>query len=333
MRATALGLAALLLIAACSTGTDEAPDTEARREAVEALATGLWAPAHAALAENAGELESAVAAACEAEDAESLEAAREAWIATSDQWAAMRAIRFGPVRDLRLDGTMRFEIDPEKIDRLVTEQPDVERLRNVGSDVKGLDAIEHLLFADAPIDAASCRYAAGVATLVREAADEMAAAWETYPAELAEMPAQEGLDLAVNELIFALRELEMDHLAPAAGMSAPGDSDELEGRSVRGARVAAALAAGAGEAYVGPEDGSIATLVNAASAGADGRVSAALDELITILDEAPDSWSDLEPADVERALGLAGVARTALATEVASLLGVTISLGDSDGDS
>jgi Imelysin len=333
MRALPLCLAVLLLTAACSAGTDAAPDAEARRGAVDALATGLWAPAHAELASRAVALESAITWACEAEDATALEAVREAWVATSDQWASMRAVRFGPVRDLRLDGTMRFEIDAEKIDRLATELPDVERLRNVGADVKGLDAIEHLLFADAPIDAASCRYAAGVATLVREAADEMAAAWEAYPAELAEMPAQDGIDMAVNELIFALRELEMDHLAPAAGLSAPDDADEVEGRSRRGARVATALATGARDAYLGMDDGSIAALVIAASAEADGRLRTALDELATILDGLPDSWPDADPAAVGRALELAGEARTALATEVASLLGVTISLGDSDGDS
>jgi Imelysin len=335
IRALVVVLAAGL--AACGSADPSASPSDAgpeRRAAVDALAAEVWAPAYAAFAESSAAMVDAVGAACAGPSAASLEAARAAWAETSERWLEKRPLRFGPVRTERLAGAILFAIDAEKIDRLVTEERDPSLLGTRAADVKGLAAIEYLLHgADHPIDPMACAYAEEAARLVAAPAADLAGAWETYPAELAAMPAQEVLDLAINELIFALRELEMQRLAPAAGLVAPGSDDDVEGAAERGAAEAAALARGARIAYEGGPSGGIASLVAALSSDADGRFRQQLQTAETALGSGDPSFATADPATLQEALEAAGAARTTLATEISSLLGVTLMLGDSDGDS
>jgi hypothetical protein len=77
----------------------------------------------------------------------------------------------------------------------------------------------------------------------------------------------------------------------------------------------------------------VGELVAAASVGTDERIRTRLDRAEAALAALPADLDDASDREVRRASARARALGTVLISEVASLLGVTLGLGDADGDS
>ena len=217
-----------------------------------ALATGLRAPAPA-LVENAGELDPP--AACDAMDVEwSRQPRRDPDVGPVGR--CVPPLRSGPRSPPGRHDAVR--------DRSGEDRPASRPPRDAPQRPRK-DWLRHTCSSPTLRRRASCRYPPASRRRPR-AADEMLRPGD-YPADSPDS-AQEGLAGRQRADLRAARARD--------GSSRPCGREVCPRRLRRArapisppSRVAAALAGGAGEAYVGPEDGSIATLVNAASAEAD----------------------------------------------------------------
>ena len=103
-----------------------------------------------------------------------------AWVDAWRAWNRTKAFRFGPLTDSRAVSDIGFMVDTEKIDAVIDGSeaarcPAVHRgvaSGAAGADVRGLAAVEHVLFQRDPTEPDPCSYAAAAAALV---ADETAA--------------------------------------------------------------------------------------------------------------------------------------------------------------
>jgi predicted lipoprotein len=232
-----------------------------------------------------------------------------------------------------------------------------------GADLRGLRAVEQLLFIPTEVGeltARECAYAASAAELAADAADELVAAWvdgvdgEAPAVDQLTDPGEdgmwssttEGLEDLLNSTLSALTTVVDMQLGPASGET----TDEPEPQEVDSGAAHRALgdigdelasaAAVYGDATADPPTGLSALVVDAATSTSDEAIRTDLAAAIDAVGQVPPPLFDVDGADPEspamtslvsayqHALG----ARTALGTEVASLLGLTVSFSDADGD-
>lgn len=294
-----------------------------RISVVTAAATKVIAPAYRQFATAAADLETATAA-CNAERS------RSAWRSTRE--AYMRTISaqgVGPAKEQRLLPAVDFwPADPAGIQAFVGGPGPftVETVAALGARQRGLHALEVLLFGEGFLDQRRCQVANLVSVLVRRAADGVATAW----AELA--PRFGSQDRALAELVSS---------ATAAISFVEGELLGMPYGLRRGATVNPALVRGRNTLpdAVAAMEGTSALL----EAGVTpllapdlaGRVRSALDGAQAAIEGVP---SPLELAVVNaRPKVLAGTqaskaAEQLLATEVTSVLGITLNFNPNDGD-
>ncbi len=351
-RAVRVGAAAVLVAvvaAACGGGSDSGPSAN-RREVFADLTTEVVVPLYDRLAATTADLADASAALCAGTG--SVEATKAAWDEAWEAWNTTKAFRFGPLTTLRTSNDVAFMVDTDKIDRLLAgSNPAVgppftpASLDATGLDVRGLEGAEHVLFVRDPSDPDTCAYLAATSALVAEAAGQAATAWTdgleggTPYADEVQHPggdvyadSQAVLDDFVNGMAMALSEATKE--LAAAEAAPPGERDTRGGHN--GDRVRAGIA-GAEAAYDGSLDGTdadgIGALVAAMSTDTDERVRSALTDARAAVRDLPSDLNEATPAEVERAYTKVRAASRIVRAEVASLLGVTLSLSDSDGDS
>lgn len=289
-----------MLVAACS--GEPTVTAEERERVMAALATDVYLAGYETFAEAATVLRTAIDSGCSNQN---LDAAFDAWEAASDAWLATSAYRFGPT-STRLVNAVAYPIDADKIDAAAGEVADPAEVAELGSDARGLDAIGYSLRVHG---SDACPYLAGAALRVDETAQAILEGWrgdEGYAAELStDMGSQDGVEMAINELIMAIDDLVFFRLQ--GGLDAE-----------RGEANASAVLRSIASAYRGVDGAGLSSLVAVASEDADQRVTELLDRLETT-----------PPAEAgETATEL----RTLISTEVASLLSATLLLGDGDGD-
>lgn len=306
-------------------------DADTRDEAVTALTSGVIVPAFENLESSVGELATSVDALCVAPaDQAALVAARDAWRAARVSWMTTRAFRFGPVMDLRAMSKIDFPVDPEKVSALVTgtDPLDAASLNGLGADQRGLGAVELLLFIDDDITPRECEMAASAISLISEMASEVAVAWRDEPLT----DTKEFVDGIVNGSIFALVDVGDQQLGKASGdVSGVPEFAEVDDGPAKSALddIAAILVS-----VTSVVDGGLGALTATISPDAAEKLPVELAATIAAVASVPAPMADtVDTAPLSAAYSAAQPPLRTLRAEVASLLGVTLTLGDADGDS
>ena len=349
-------LSALILSApACAGGGPSDKDV------LISLTDHVVAPAYQQAAADAVRLEQAAAELCGAPSEASLDTARQAWSTARASWLRTRALSFGPVMDRRSASLLDWSpTDTDSIDASIasaafTATADVIR-NSVSADRRGFGAMEHLLFNPDSLDSLSssppsCGYLSAVAQVNREETDALQAEWTigaelgtpykdyfTDRANLSVAPSDAGEEV-VRVQVFMIRDLVQVRLAPALGLR--GDGPDLT--AIPGNAADNGLAdlrnelLGMQKIYegAGGEELGISHLVIPLSEETDQRVREQLASAILAVDEVhgPLRTTIAERPEQVTALydRLSDVQRT-MATEVVSLLGVSVGFSDTDGD-
>ena len=329
--------AALVALPACSSSGGEAAPALSREAVASGLTVEVIVPGYEELATGTDALVTAIGGACSgatAPDETKRAAAQDAWRAAQDAWLSTRAFRFGPTKQLRAMSKIAYPVDTEKLAELVggSEPLDVDALRETGADQRGLAAVEWVLFGAEPLDARRCELATSASVLVAEEADLVVEGWK---AEAAVDPNERIAD-AVNGMIFALGELADMKLAAAAGgvTGTPAPEEADAGPAHNALDDMQSIIDSVEQLRSGGPTGGIGALVAGIEEEPDERLA---DELTALKDAIAAIGSPLadatDPAPLTAAYETALTPLITLRTEIASLLGVTLQLADSDGDS
>ena len=264
MRISSFFVAALIGCSGGSTG-DTGAEADARRQVLAAFADEVLLPRLARFRAEAVALDTAAAAwAADPANVGARTAAADAWTAAMDTWQELEVLQVGPAGasgDIEGGQGLRDEIyswptvNACRVDQETIEDAAAtpEGLRGELVNVRGLDALERLLFAtdlsnacpassplnlDGDWDAVAgepgaiterrARYAASAATLVRERAEELEAAWTGgFRDELASAGAGSAIYAtslvalnSVSDALFYLEGMTVNmKLAEPAGLS------------------------------------------------------------------------------------------------------------------
>lgn len=353
VRLLAAAAVAVPILAACSGDDDGGAD---RQEVLTALVDEVYVPGYERVAAAAAGLAEMSASLCDAlEDPEALSTAQDGWSELRTAWLLTRAFRFGPAIDQRAMSDIDFAVDTEKVDDLLAgdEPVDEDAVASLGADVRGINAIEHVLFAETPLDERSCEYVESASVALRARADLVLAAWTTADgdepsfADQLRSPGDGGMytDVAeaygdvVNYMMFTLNDIIDLRLGKASGdMSGTPEPEEADpGRAQRGRDDIADLLSSVAAVYgVGADEDQL-RLRDAVAEMSDETADALDDEIVAAqaaVDEIPTPLADAtDPEPAHAAYEAASTVRVTMQAEVASLLGITLTFGDADGDS
>jgi len=364
---SALLLPAALLLGACSGATEDQSAPLNRGEVVVKIAEDTIVPSYQRLVDATDTLAIDVSELCSAPNQTSLETARSSWSAAQSAWMLTSAVRIGPQRSPQ-SAAVEYPIDASKIDIIAD---DVEgaaitaaAVVELGSDVRGLDAIEYLLFTPPGVDemgARRCEYAASAARVTADGAAALLAAWVDGTDGEASFLEQisntggnsnwqdptEAIEDLLNASLSTLREVIDAQLGVAIGLTdGKPNPQAVDSGPARQALLdisdeLRSVAAVYGDANTKPPTGISALLAGASTTTSDAAIRRALDTAIRSVEMVPPPLVDIQPTDTQSdAMALLTDAyeqslavRSALSTEVASLLGLTVRFSDSDGDS
>lgn len=286
-------------------------------------ATRAIVPAYRDLAAAAASLEAATTA-C------NLERSQAAWKATRTAYMqSFAAAGLGPAREQRLLPAVDFwPSDPTGIQAFAAGPGPftIEAVAALGARQRGLHALEALLFAEGFFGRPQCQVSALLSTLIRRAADDMAAAW----AELA--PRFGSQDRALAELVSSTTQamglVEGEQLGMPAGLRRGAVVNPALVRGRNALTDSAAVLTGARavvEAGIAPLLApELADRLLAALAAAEAAVEAVPDPLqVAVVSARPRVIAAIQATKAVEQL---------LATEVSSVLGVTLNFNPNDGD-
>ncbi len=319
--------------ASTSTGTDmpeSAPTSVDRAAIAESVVAEVIRPAYDLLSTTSTELADTVATAC-ASTAVDVTPAQQSWRAARSAWQATRSIRFGPVMELRAASSIDFPVDPDKVAVLLagTDPLDPASVADLGADQRGLSGIELVLFADTAPDARDCEYLASATSLVAARAVDIAAAWSTDTSATADT--KMFIDDTVNGIVFALTDVSAQRLGPAAGATTEtAEFAEVDGGPARSALDDAISATEGAAAVLAVLDPLLRGQSADSADRARDQTAAAIEAIEAITTPLADT---VDTAPITVAYDATRTALVTVRSEVASLLGVTLTLGDADGDS
>ncbi|HRI65522.1 MAG TPA: imelysin family protein [Polyangium sp.] len=357
-----------ILTGGCSAPVE---DDTTQRALMHDLATIVLYPWQSELAVEAEKVEAAVTAFCVTPNDAQLNAAQDAWRAARLPWKRAEMVRFGPVEDLRLGAAIDFwPARTDTIEAAITSAPEPitsEHIASLGTSSKGMPALEYLIFdpiggnaailtAIGGTDAASvkrCAYAQAVAETFANDARALETAWNAEAGGFVNQVADAGtgsttftsgqtaVGVIVNLLNASLQGANENKITAPFGLNTGSpDPSVVESRfSDHSLEDLKENLIGVEEVYYGRHGGKtgkgLTVLVNARSAAVDTAVKQALTDaqakvaavpppFRTAITGAPDSVTATHAAI--RAL------RIRLSTDVASVLGISILLNDSDAD-
>ena len=173
-----MGLVVLATVVLASSSSYAADDT--RTEVYANLARKVAVPEYENLAATTAALQQAMTTLCASNTQPNLDAARAAWVDAWEAWTRTRVFRFGPQFVV---SHITFPIDPVKIEGLAAgRQPAIgppftpSSLLQTGADVRGLEAIEYVLFTGT-VTPATCSLASASADLAASTAAEVLTGW------------------------------------------------------------------------------------------------------------------------------------------------------------
>lgn len=348
----ALGLGVTVLVAC----PEQEPDR--RAEVLTGVVEGQLLPDLGEARERGEALRASVATLCSSPDAATLDAAQDAWMQLRAPWKRLLALPLGPIVDDGFETAIDFwPARPSSVDGGVAAGITTQaELGALGVASKGMPAIEYLLWDPVGGDAAvlavlpneRCAYVELLAGDVALHLTELEAAWTGgFAAELeGTTPSAMYPDLAVaidalvNAMIAGLHDIDDMKLGKPLGLaSGTGpDPEVVESRfSDRSLADARDGLEGFTRAYLGADDehAGLTILVAQKSPEIDAKVRAAIETaeqaLAAVREPLRTSIAD-DPDAVAAAEAAIEELRILLTADVASLLGVTVSLSDNDGD-
>ena len=356
MKLAALLLAVvLLLVVACGSGSPS--DTDVLTSITDEIAV----PTFQAVARNMEHLDDTSHALCQSPDESSLENARQAWRDARASWMRSEALWFGPVMDRRSRSLLDWSpTNTDGIEELLTREGALtatEIAQTLASNQRGLGAIEYVLFdqeslASLESSPQSCAYLTALTTVARDEAGAILEAWVdgtdgtpaykdylTGRSNIALLPS-DGVAEVVRTQFFLIRDMVDMRLASALGLREGGaDPSAIPGTAAdNGLKDLRHEILGMQGVYegVGPEGLGISDLVLTLSEDTDQSMR---DQFIAALVSIDTVQGPLLVAIAERPnqvlevhAKLSDLQRT-LATEVVSLLSVSVGFTDTDGDS
>lgn len=333
----------------------------ADKEVLIVLTDEVVVPTYQQLADDSAELDGKVAALCDSPSEAALEDTRQAWRSARASWLQTRAMAFGPVMDRRSESLLDWSpTDTEAMDEAVADagfSTTANEVRNsYSAGRRGFGAIEYLLFRDDAMEAASgspeyCTYLLALTQLGREETAGILVDWTeggelgtpyqdyfTGRASLSLIPG-DAVEEVVRTQVFLIRDIVHMRMAMALGLR--GDGPDLT--AIPGNAADNGLAdlrnelTGMQRVYEGLSADSlgISALIRPLSEETDQRLREQLAAAIQAIDkvEGPLRVAIEERPDQVHALydRLAEIQLT-MATEVVSLLGVSVGFSDTDGD-
>lgn len=360
MRMKPLALAILAALLAAAFGCSDAGPT--KEDVLISLTDLVIVPGYEAAAHGMNGLDAALTDLCAAPSQPALDAARAAWRDARGAWTRTTSTWFGPVMDRRSLGVMDWSpVEPERIEAMLAERPATTEAQvrdSLGSTLRGLGAVEYMLFADGALDSLSsrperCGYLTALGGVIASEANAILRDWTVereYGAAYAgfftgrasgSMLASEAFAEVVRTQVFLLRTITDMRLAAALGLREGGaDPSAMPGGA--GENALADLRAqivGIRDVYVGHDsEGALGVSHIAAplSADADARMRRHLEESLAAIDAVEGPLRAALSERPEQALAVHErliELRVTLDAEVVALLGVSVGFSDTDGDS
>ncbi|MFO0678427.1 MAG: imelysin family protein [Polyangiaceae bacterium] len=353
----------ILLAVACSESVAPQVDTGA---VLGELTANVALPLAKAVGTEAEALRADVVAFESAPSDDALAKAQGSWRKARAAWRTNDAVAFGPVESKRLEPAMDFTpASADAIERAVTEGgADAAAFEALGSNAKGLHALEYLLFddgggrtealakmTDATTGTARRAYASRVATVLAAKAAELFVAWDASGENFAGSVASAGgssaiypstkaaVDDFVNQMNVAADRLQNTEIGYPFGKKTGGTpSPEAEASRRSDASLADMTATldGIRRVYLGDAGKrGLGAIVAGRSQAADAHMKTALDGAAKAIAAIPAPFRTAVTAnvpEVEAAYAAAKDLKTTVSTEVASVLGTTLKFSDNDGD-
>ncbi len=361
-------LVALATLAGCS---PPAEDDTAQRAVIRDLANVVMRPWQSEVAAGAATVKTTIAAFCDAPTEANLNAAQAAWRAARAPWKHAEMLRFGPAEDLRIGSAIDFwPVRPDTIELAITSAPEpitAEHIASLGTSSKGSPALEYLIFDPSAGNAAillslggmdaeatqRCAYTRALGEAFANDAAALEAAWSPTGGGFVDQVANAGsgsttftsgqaaIGRVVNLLNASLQVTNENKLSGPLGLNT-GSPDLLLVESRFSDHSLDDLLEnlhGVEEVYFGRHGDKsgqgLTVLVNARSSAIDTAVKQALTEALSKVSAIPQPLRTsiaAHPDSIIAAHAAIRALRIRLSTDVASVLGVSILLNDSDGD-
>jgi uncharacterized protein len=326
-----------------------------RDHVLDGLAREIIAAETLEIARRSRELSSAVASFADVPRPPELNAARAEWKRAATVWKRGASFRGGPlVESNALMRAAYWPVRAEAIESLLraTQPVTPGSVEELGADVRGLYALEHLLFDHDPGPRALERFSGAAAgralSLVRAYAenvvtyaDRAAAAFGESAQSFAAAFAGAG-QLSVNQLVSQMVEgvetLCESRLATVLWMEKVKrlEAGDVEGWASRiSHQLALSSLIGTERLYAGGQSGGLAVIVENAAPEVHRRLRARFDDAIAQLRGlgAPlEAVVRTDPRKLEAAIASVKALEIGLKAELASALGVTLTFTSTDGD-
>lgn len=337
-------------------------DDDLRPGVLDHVAHAVAVPAFADLADRAQTTAGAVADLCQTPAEAALMAARAAWVDARDAWGRTLPFTFGPLESEQ--AALDFwPARPDTIEAAVSAAPDgadAAYLAGLGVSAKGMPALEYLLWGEdssavlsAMSDPRRCAYARAVADDVAARAAAVATGWaDGFADALADAGRGSDVYATVKLALDDVVNHEIDALATMVKAKLDTPLGNLTGAAVDPTLVESRFSAhsladvrsnlasvwavyhGASTDFDVPAAG-LSVLVRARDPDLDDRVRAQYDRTAQVLAAVPEPLSAALVDDrsaVQAARDEIDTLRRMIKLDVASQLGVTLSLSDNDGD-
>lgn len=336
-------------------------DVPSDKDVLISLTDEVIVPAYQDVAQDMARLHQDIETLCEERSIASQEAARLSWRNARASWMRSGAMRFGPVMDRRSESFLDWHpTDVNGIDQLLSEARPVSArdIREVlPSTQRGLSAIEYVLFGGDTLSSQShvdhyCSYLTELGEVAKEEADAILFEWmegtgrrpayRDYFTERSStaLLASSALSEVVRTQVFRIREIVDMRLASALGLrdgeidlsAIPGTTSDNGLEDMRNEILGMqAVYQGRGEDGLG-----ISHLVTPLSEETDQRIGSQFTSAIAAIDTVEGPLRDALVQRPHQVLDLHArltELQQTMATEVVSLLGVSIGFTDTDGDS
>ncbi len=348
-------LSILVLISAACTS-----DGPSDKDVLISLTDGVVVPAYQTVARDMAQLEQHVRALCNTASNPSLETARRSWRVARGSWMRSEAMWFGPVMTRRSTSQLDWSpIDASGIDQLLAQEhpiaaEDVAQI--LAANQRGFGAMEHILFngeaaARLTDSTSACSYLVALTEASRRETDAVLSEWMegtegqaayhayfTDRSSIAILPSAAVADV-VRIQVFLIRNMVDMKLASALGLrdgipdpsAIPGTAAENDLQDMRHEIM------GMQTIYEGsgPDGLGISDLVRPLSQETDQRLRNRFAAALSAIDavDGPLRTAAVEQPEQVRIVyeRLSDVQQT-MATEVVSLLGVSVGFTDTDGD-
>lgn len=339
-----------------------------RQRVLADTAEKVIVPTYAELSTAAAKLSVDANALRDAPSEATLAAAQASWKAARLPWTESRAFLFGPAKDAGYADELDFTTDETEVETEAagTAEPTDAYLQSLGARKRGLQALEILLFEPAGNaavlaklttgDSAAHRraYLAALAARVAVKAAELHAAWDpakgNFVAQLRDAGAgsttypeqKQAVDALLNAIVFGAEDISDNRFGKPLGIRDGGiiqPGSIVSGRSGNDLAEIEAYWRGVGSAYECTRGGvtgvSLSDAVKRESDRADGEARIAIEQATSAVGtvQAPFATALTSDAtDVTAAREAARKVKNILASEVASILGLTIKFNTNDGD-